>query len=150
MKIPWVLIICFCLCSEGTSENIDADNPPKWLVPDIKNTLHESKRKAVWKATTNVFFDSKFYVSIGPCFYTDKFDEVPDYYTIEVSYIVSKDKILTCYSRDFKIDQLPEGFLKKQFHDIVSFDEKKKTVKFYIDDKVFIYKLPNAPVAKTK
>ena len=111
----------------GCDDNTNLSDPPI----DIQQSLHEDGRPAEWKSQKMKLSKTGFVASIGPYYYKDDNDSIPDYYSIEVSKSY-KNEWRVYFSRDYHIKDLPNGFLDKPINEIVKYDEDSRIVTFMI------------------
>ena len=127
-----------------------ASPEPRHEQLDIGPTLHKFGRPASWKSQHMFLGNTCFQASIGPTIYQDETDQDPDYYSIDVEARhvrrlrseESKESWLVYFSRDFKIQDLPESFLERKIDEVVSFDEKTNVVTFEIGKNKYTYQIP--------
>jgi hypothetical protein len=50
----------------------------------------------------------------------------------------------TLFEREFRVDELPDGFLDRPADQVVAFDPETRTVTFSVGDRQFDYRLPTA------
>jgi hypothetical protein len=117
---------------------------------DVGARLHEQGRSAEWKSQRTYLGDTCLVASIGPGIYQDESDETPDYYSIDVEIRqieknkdgVGSESWLVLYRRDFRIEDLPDEFLKKSINEVVDYDPVSSKAIFHMGNGVYEYKLP--------
>lgn len=80
----------------GCDDNTNLADPPI----DIQQSLHEDGRPAEWKSQKMKLSKTGFVASIGPYYYKDDNNSIPDYYSIEVSKSY-KNEWRVYFSRDY-------------------------------------------------
>jgi len=133
------LILLSILCSFLSCK--EADSPPYVSKKDYGESLHEFGRPALWDAQHKDIGTTGFIAGAGAGYYQDENDKIPDYYSIDIQY-KGKDSYPVYFSRDFKIEDLPEKFIDKKIDDIVSYDLKTRIVTFKVGKETYKYTLP--------
>ncbi|WP_430458213.1 hypothetical protein [Rheinheimera sp.] len=131
---------CNRLVSESPSKNAF----------DVEIGLHEHGRPAEWNSQRTYLGDTCLIASIGPGIYKDENDETPDYYSIDVELRqieknkdgVASEGWLVLYQRDFRIEDLPSDFLKREITEVVSYDPTVRKAIFNMGNGIYEYKLP--------
>jgi hypothetical protein len=85
--------------------------------------------------------DTGFIAHVGPVTYQDKGDREPDDYSIDVEK-PEDGSSWVYFQRDLRLDELPDGFLKKPVGQIVSYDPASAKVVFTVGERRFEYQLP--------
>jgi hypothetical protein len=109
---------------------------------DLGPRLHEMGRPAIWNSQSMALGNTGFVAHVGPGVYEDKDNEEPDYYSMDVEMDDGGGAMLVYFQRDLRIDELPEGFLRKSIGDIVSYDPTTRSVSFSVGARRFEYHLP--------
>lgn len=108
---------------------------------DIGPLLHQIGRRAIWRPQQMALGSTGYVASIGPVVYEDESNSEPDYYTIEVEKSDGAASHVH-FHRDFTIDAIPAGLIEKPLSEVISFDERLRTVTFRIGDQIVQYRLP--------
>jgi hypothetical protein len=109
--------------------------------PDLGPRLHEMGRPAIWQAESREIAGTRFKYSVGPSIYQDADDCDPDYYSIDVEFENGDGSSSVYFQRDFRIQDLPPGFLAKKIDEIATFDPQRSAVVFRVGEEEFVYQI---------
>ena len=79
---------------------------------DYGERLHEFGRSAFWRTVWTYLGDTCFVARIGPVYYEDELNNVPDYYAIEADRQHGESAIVY-FSRQLRIDTVPDEILNR-------------------------------------
>jgi hypothetical protein len=102
--------------------------------PDISRTRGRSD---VWFPQSVSLEGTGFTAHAGPW----EYPRTPNFYTVSVEKpYPGGSKVL--FEQELRVDELPEGFLKKPIRDIVAFDPTSGTVTFILGERRIEFRLP--------
>jgi hypothetical protein len=133
-------------------EKICAEKPARDPIDlpsmDYGEQVHSFDRTVEWYSKAKFLGDTCYKASIGPFVYQDDPNSDPIIYAIDIEARVESQYSASGYSWDvlfermIPIDELPEGFLYKDVHDVVSFDPISYSAVFSIGQREYVYVLP--------
>ena len=121
---------------------------PRHVSLDYGRKVQVIGRPAEWYSKPKFLGDTCYQASIGPNVYKDEDNDAPDFYSIDVEIKAESPGApggytwAVVFERQFPIAELPEGFLYKSVHEVVSFDPLANTVVFAIGEEEYEYSLP--------
>jgi hypothetical protein len=141
MKISQYIIVVLILACFTACQNQEPEIP-EWFKPDCGPSISAPGSQTFWASQSKKLGSSGFKAAIGPNKYLNNQNADTYFYSIDVEYAY-KDGSLICYSRDFKVAELPQGFINKEVNEVVSYDATSRKVTFTMGDKEHVYILPN-------
>src|SRR5262245_58874485 len=113
---------------------------------DVGPLLHEFGRPCHCESQWCKIGDTPYPASVGPNYYEDVRERVPAFYSVQVCFAAPvaqppegpprpPEVIGILFQRDFRMDELPDGFLERSPDEIVSFDPATSVVTFHIGEK---------------
>jgi hypothetical protein len=119
---------------------------------DIGPSLHPVGRECIWDFRREPIGKTAYYVALGPWYYKEDWDGyqnprrgAPVFYSVQISTLVCGSLGFSCpwsFERDFRVQDLPAGFLSKPVSEIASFDEASSIVTLRIGNERIACKLP--------
>ena len=122
--------------------------------PDVDDSLREPGRSTCFYVSRYKIGDTPYTARMGPVYYQDASeDQPPAFYSVEVCFEdppadqpperspVIPEFIRVLFRRDFRLNELPKGFLERSPEEIVSYDPSTLLVTFHTGDKPTTYRL---------
>ena len=138
----------YCISPPAVAEIQNSDAPSETLPPyvqlktDIGPSINTSGRQTKGYRQRRSIKGTRFSYDVGYRYYKDKADQTPNSYDIAVSQQIpdySNTHFATLFSREFPIQDLPNGIATKSIDEIASYDETRKSVIFRIGDREYSY-----------